>query len=133
MSSVRPRHGGYQGEIYFHLRSLLPRWLVIIECALRTSEGVKAPDVTAMPPERCPNWTELSHLPFAPDICVEVLSQDNTQEEMDEKRRLYAAQGCREFWTCSEHGEVSFVDASRGERRETSAICPEFPASISLD
>src|ERR1039458_8493879 len=34
--------------------------------------------------------------PEAPEICIEVLSVRNTTEEMDEKRRLYAAKGCRD-------------------------------------
>jgi hypothetical protein len=62
-----------------------------------------------------------------------VLSESNSPEEMDEKRGFYAAQGCLEFWTCSEEGEMAFLDASTGERMESSALCPGFPAKIVFD
>jgi hypothetical protein len=52
---------------------------------------------------------------------------------MDEKRRLYAAKGCREFWTCSEEGQMSFFDAAAGESLPQSALCPAFPPLIRLE
>ena len=76
----------------------------------------------------------VASLPEAPEICVEVLSPSNSPEEMDEKRQLYAARGCQEFWTCSEAGEMTFLDAaSGGPMKCRSADLPEFPpASFSL-
>jgi Uma2 family endonuclease len=133
MSPVKPKHGGYQGEIYRLLRDLLPDWTVIIECAVDTLEGVKVPDVTAMPRDRVPDWTEVPHLSLAPDLCVEVLSLSNNAAEMEDKRRLYAALGCREFWTCSEGGRMKFFSAKSGRALRRSSICPEFPVSIRLE
>jgi Uma2 family endonuclease len=133
MSPVMPKHGGYQGEVYRLLHDLMPDWTVIVECAVDTPEGVKVPDVAAMPRDRVPDWTEVPNLSVAPDLCVEVLSPSNTAEEMDEKRRLYAAKGCREFWTCSEEGQMTFLDAATGQDLPLSVLCPAFPALIRLE
>ena len=126
----KPDHGKYQAEIGYLIRTLLPNWVAFTECAVNTPEGVKVPDVAAMPSERSQRHLGVASLPEAPEICVEVLSWSNSPEEIEEKRRLYAGQGCQEFWTCSQKGEMAFFDAASGGRRENSAICPGFPTLI---
>ena len=126
-------HSWHQGEIARRLGALLPDWAILVECGLDTPEGVKVPDVAAMTRDRLRRHRGAASLPEAPEICVEVLSWSNSAEEMAEKRRLYAGQGCREFWTCSEQGDVMFFDAAAGQRLEKSAICPRFPALVRLD
>lgn len=133
MSPAKPDHGRYQGEIYRLLCSLLPGWTAFIECGIDTPEGVKVADNAAMPRDRARRYRGMTSLPEAPEICVEVLSWANTPAEMDEKRRLYAARGCREFWTCSEEGEMILSDAPSGQRLAKSSLCPGFPALIRLD
>ena len=133
MSPIKPRHGGFQVAIARWLGVLLPGWTVIVECAIATADGVKVPDVAAMPHDRIPDWTEVPQLAAAPDLCVEVLSPGNTSEEMEVKRCLYAALGCREFWTCSEEGQMTFLDAGTGHILQQSALCPAFPALIRLE
>jgi Uma2 family endonuclease len=133
MSPARTKHGRYQIRIGSMLEALLPGWAVFAECAIETSDGVRVPDVAAMTGVRARLYLESASLPESPEICVEVLSLANTSQEMDEKRRLYAGKGCREFWTCSEQGEMIFLDAASGERLGKSAICPEFPPLIRLD
>lgn len=133
MSPAKPDHGLYQVQIGAMLGRLLPGWAVFSECGIDTPEGVKVPDIAAMPRERSRLYRGVTSLPESPEICVEVLSWCNSVEEMDEKRCLFAAKGCREFWTCSEEGEMSFFSAPDGGRLVWSAICPEFPAKISLD
>ena len=44
----------------------------------------------------------------APEICVEILSPSNTLAEMDEKKELYFARGCKEFWVCDSEGTMKF-------------------------
>jgi Uma2 family endonuclease len=129
----RVDHGRYQGEILHRLRSLLPGWAAMVEAGVDTSEGVKVPDVVAWPLDRDRRYRGIASLPEAPDICVEVLSWSNTAEEMDEKRRLYAAKGCLEFWTCSEEGQMTFFDAATGRILPQSTLCPAFPALIRLE
>jgi Uma2 family endonuclease len=126
-------HGRYQVEIAHLLRTLLPDWTVSVETGVKTPDGVKVPDVIAFPKDGVDRSGNKYYLPESPAICVEVLSESNSPEEMDEKRGHYAAQGCREFWTCSESGEMSFYDALTGERLAASALCVGFPARIVLD
>ena len=126
-------HGRYQGRIVVMLAALLPDWEVLGDCGIDTPEGVKVPDIAAMPADRARRYSGLASFSEAPDICVEVLSWSNTPEEMDEKRRLYAAKGCREFWTCSEEGQMTFRDANAGQILTQSGLCPGFPVAIRLD
>jgi hypothetical protein len=51
---------------------------------------------------------------------------------MTHKREFYAGLGCREFWTCTEAGAVTFLDAATGGTLAASAVCPAFPATIDL-
>jgi len=48
------------------------------------------------------------------------------------KREFYAALGCHEFWTCTETGAVTFMQAATGETLAASAVCPAFPSTIDL-
>jgi Uma2 family endonuclease len=59
--------------------------------------NIREPDVSFTVRERLPN-----PLPqiggWCPDLCVEVLSPDNTRAEMDRKRKEYFSSGCRLVW-----------------------------------
>ena len=126
-------HGEYQARIAGILGFELPGYAVLIECGVDTPEGVRVPDVAAMTRARRRLHNGRPSLPEAPDICIEVLSRFNTPEEMDEKRRLYAAKGCREFWTCSEEGQMTFFDAATGRLLPQSTLCQAFPPLIRLE
>ena len=133
MSPARPRHGEYQGRITSLLVQLLPNGRVITECPIESAEGeVRVPDVAWIERGRERyNATETA-LVVAPDICAEVLSWSNTPQEMTHKREFCAALGCREFWTCTEAGAVTFFDAATGGKLAASALCLSFPTTIDL-
>ena len=61
----------------------------------------------------------------APEICIEILSPSNTMAEMDEKKELYFARGCKEFWVCDWAGFLKFYK-NTGEL-EHSLVFKEFP------
>lgn len=123
-------HAALQVELGVQLRTLLPDWAVASECSIQTTEGVKVPDVVALPRQRTdPHWNSLC-LPFAADICVEILSASNSPEEMDERRHQYASTGCREFWLCDQQGGMRFLDAATGEELTRSRLCPAFPSQV---
>lgn len=63
-----------------------------------------------------------------PELCIEVLSASNTEEEMQEKRVLYFEEGAQEVWTCNSEGELRFYDESGA--RSSSALAPTFPDAI---
>lgn len=126
MSPVKPDHSEFQAEIAHLLRLLLPDWKVLVECAIETAEGIRAADVAAMPAAARAGTRGAASLARCPEICVEVLSECNTDEEMVEKRQLFAARGSGEFWTCGPNGLMTFRLASDGSPLSQSRICPQF-------
>jgi len=130
MSPVKIDHSGFQSRLFALLLKLFPEWTVFVEFPVETDEGVRVPDLAVFAPGRfSPAWRGAA-CPVAPDLCIEVLSSGNTRAEMDEKRGLYAAKGCREFWTCSEEGVIRF-QRSDGAALPRSELCPAFPPTVS--
>lgn len=73
-----------------------------------TDHGVRRPDAVWMPPERWSASRYESPLPFAPDICVEVLSPGNTEAEVQMKIAAYLGSGAREVVVVGLKGEIRF-------------------------
>lgn len=65
---------------------------------------------------------------LAPELCVEVMSDANTMEEMEAKRALYREAGAEEVWVVRQDGQVRFVAE---EEMDQSAIAPKFPDQLS--
>lgn len=127
----RSRHGEYQTEIAVRLRQELSGGLSITECPIQTDEGVKAADVAWVSrPRRASRPNDPVYL-IAPEICVEVLSPSNLDEELAERRRLFFAKGALEFWVCRLDGQMAFYDHAGALPQ--SRLCPNFPKQISLD
>ncbi|MEO1370694.1 MAG: Uma2 family endonuclease, partial [Acidobacteriota bacterium] len=112
MSPAGNRHGLLQVEVATYLKRRAGR--VLVETSIETEDGVKVADVA---------WASEAFIerngfetPYreAPELCVEIVSPSDSQEEMDHKISLYLARGAREVWLCSESGEVR-VFAGRGE------------------
>ncbi|MGH7997331.1 MAG: Uma2 family endonuclease [Opitutaceae bacterium] len=130
MSPLTYGHSRRQALIAARLDRLMPVWETAVECAVETAEGTRVPDVASISAARVRPLGQPPRLPIAPEICVEVLSESNTADEIAEKRLLLAARGCREFWTCSEQGEMAFLDAGTGVPLPRSVLCPDFPGRI---
>ena len=130
MSPTRVVHGFFQSEIGSLLRDLTEQGKVISECAIQTAKGTKVADVAWCSP-RC--WEIIKTVydtPIAPEICVEVRSPSNSDEEMEEKRRLYFEKGAQEVWVCDEQGDLRFF-SSKGELSNSNLV-PSFPHHIEL-
>lgn len=98
------------------------------EFAIATPEGVKAPDVVWISPDRRQEMKKTGDpTTLAPEICVEVMSKSNDWAEMDRKRTLYRDAGAEEVWVVTEDGEVHFFT---DEEREASELAPRFPKSL---
>jgi Uma2 family endonuclease len=123
-------HGGYQFEIAFQLRTLMPTGRVITECPISTADGVKATDAAWASAETLKNLAEQSVFMRAPEICVEVISPSNTKAEIDEKTALYFDAGAKEVWLCAESGVMTFLEI--GNPMRASRLCPNFPARVRL-
>ena len=127
----RSRHAEFQTEIAVLLRQRLKDGRSIAECPIQTEEGVKAADVAWVSDKRRASRQNDPVYLIAPEICVEVLSPANTDEELAERRRLFFERGASEFWICGMLGEMSFFDPA-GQISQ-SRLCPDFPANVRVD
>src|SRR5205085_2576322 len=103
-----PQHGRFQLKIGSLLEELMQDGDALTECPISTADGVKAADVAWASAER---WKKLEMgvcFILAPEICVEVISPSNSEEEIREKMALYFDAGAREVWVCGIFGEMTF-------------------------
>jgi Uma2 family endonuclease len=123
-------HGGYQSRINVLLDRLMLAGEVFTECPISTADGVRAADVAWASRECVEELGDGICFSRAPEICVEVLSPDNTVAEMRDKTALYFDAGAREVWHCSLAGEMTFFGAGQPKPLRASKLCPEFPALV---
>ena len=128
MTPVKVYHSAYQGEIIHRLRALLPEGKGLAECAIATRQGTKVADAAWVSSDRFRRIKSETECSIAPEICVEVLTDSNTEAEMAEKRGLYFVSGALEVWLCDGEGRLRFFD-SVGEIAR-SHLAPEFPRQI---
>jgi len=108
MTPASNRHALLQGEIAGLIREIMKVGRAPTECSIETSKGVKVADVAWVSPDFLAEHGGATPFPVAPEVCVEIVSPSNSQEEMRQKVDLYLAKGAKEVWICSEDGSVSF-------------------------
>ena len=89
-----------------------------------TPEGTFVADATWASRERFAVIEDEFSCSIAPEICVEIWSPSNTDEEIQGKRRLYHLKGALEFWYCDEQGRIQFFDQAGPLTHST--LCPDF-------
>ena len=125
MSPVKVYHSAFQGKI----TRLLPETGVVLpECAVKTEKGTKVADIAWASEERFRVIGDEAECSIAPEICVEVISTSNTENEIKEKMELYIKSGAIEFWVCNRDGDMSFFSA-HGKIKKSSLV-PNFPSKI---
>ena len=129
MSPHRMQHGNYQSKIDRQMAQLRPEWEGVIEAAIRTNGGTKVADIAFYSPERWKKVQDDIDTELAGEICVEVRSVGNPDQEMKAKRELYFEAGAQECWEISLDGKVRFFDP-KGELAD-SKLVPGFPETIS--
>jgi len=112
MSPASNRHGSYQGKIAAELAFQLKEGEVITECSIQTAMGVKVADIAWASDEFIGQHGFETPFTESPEICVEILSPSNSQEEMSQKTTLYLNHGSKEVWIVSEEGDVKLYDAT---------------------
>jgi len=130
MSPVRVNHSAYQAEISFLLRSVLKNGRALTECAVGTRRGVKVADAAWASAERFAKIVNETTCSVAPEICIEIISPGNTDEEINEKKELYFENGAEEVWICTNNGNMIFHVPGRESGR--SSLAPDFPKKIEL-
>lgn len=126
-------HSSRQFEIGFHLKTLMPGGSTLVECAVLTSDGVKAAGVAWISARRVKRGLKRELLTIAPEICVEVVSPGNSQPVMDHKRQLYFEAGADEVWFCDANGTLRFFLRGAPENTaKSSHLCPAMPKSLGM-
>ena len=108
MSPASNQHGYIQADLVYKFRTKLPKGKVIIECSIKTQDGVKVADVAWASDDFIAKYGFDTPYEAAPEICVEVISPSNSKKEMNEKINLYLDQGAKEVWLCNQQGEISY-------------------------
>lgn len=133
MSPAKGWHGDRQIEIAYQLRLLLKHGKVIGEAPIQTTDGVKVADIGWFTMERLRPIRRETVYPIAAEICVEVISDSNSREEMLGKMKLYFAAGASEVWLCGEEGDMEFFTSAIPQAVASSLLCPDFPVKLDLD
>ncbi len=130
MSPARNRHGKHQSRVAHLLQVQKPNGVTVTECAIKTAENVKVPDVAWTSDRRyaAAAAPDEYYTDTAPEICAEIISPSNSLEEQMHKGSLYLQAGAEEFWLCNELGDMRFFDATGPLER--SRLCPDFPVKI---
>jgi Uma2 family endonuclease len=126
MSPASNRHGRLQALVGAELLRQLPGGMVVSEGSVLTDIGVRVPDVIWASAEFVRTFGESTPYPKAPEICVEIVSPSNSDDEIREKTRAYLAAGATEVWIVAEEGTIRYFDLS-GERPASG-----FPVALSL-
>jgi len=108
MSPASNRHGILQYKIGREIETAKKNGVVIVECSVLTSEGIRVADVAWASDEFFAEFSDKTPYPKAPEICVEVISPGNSQAEIEEKIRLYLEKGALEVWIISERHQINF-------------------------
>jgi len=119
MSPLSNTHGRVQAWIGCEVQRLLPAGEGFIGASVLTDIGVRVPDVAWASPEFVRRHAFATPFPRAPELCVEVLSPSDTEDEISEKTRAYLAADAQEVWHVAEDGAIRFFGAD-GERARSS-------------
>ena len=126
MSPASNRHALLQAHLAAEFARQLAGGRPLTECSVLTEIGVRVPDVAWASMEFLAAHADATPFPAAPELCVEIISPSNSEEEISEKIRAYLAAGAREVWIVDEDGSIAYHDAT-GTRSKTA-----FVVSIAL-
>ncbi len=128
MTPVKVYHSLFQGKITGLLYANLQNGDVLVECAIATEQGTKVADIAWASVDTLKVIRDETECSVAPEICIEVLSLANTEQEMSEKKELYFSCGAKEVWICNEDGLIIFF-TQNGEV-SNSLLVPDFPRKL---
>lgn len=117
MSPTHTKHSRMVGRVTHLLKQKLGGE-AMPELAIVTDDGVKVPDVGWCSESfLAQHWSDVV-LRKAPEICVEVVSQSNSEVELRSKTALYLNMGAIEVWLVAEDGAVE-VHTQSGPREDS--------------
>jgi len=127
MSAASNLHARQQLWTGMELQRLLPDGEAMTEPSVMTDIGVRVPDVAWASRAFIATHGRETPYPRAPEICVEVLSPSNTEDEIEEEIRAYLAAGAQEVWTVAEDGAIRFFGAEDERARSAVGVSPASP------
>jgi len=130
MSPASNDHGFLQVIVSNLLGKFCEGGMSAVEFAIETDDGIRAPDVVWCSDAWLREHRSPTVASTSPEICVELMSPSNSEEEMKAKRILYFARGCKEFILVGEDGRVRFF-GTQGEM-DASKQAAGFPALVRL-
>ena len=110
MSPASNRHALLQAHIAAEFARQLPNGRPLTECSVLTGIGVRVPDVAWASSQFLSANASSTPFPSAPEICVEITSPSNSEDEIQEKIRAYLAAGAVEEWIVGEDGSIEYHD-----------------------
>ncbi|HHT00519.1 MAG TPA: Uma2 family endonuclease [Thiomicrospira sp.] len=121
MSPASNNHGRWQFEVGALIKQKKQSGVIITECSIQTTEGVRVADVAWLSEQFVAQYGFVTPYQVAPEICVEIVSPSNSVGEMNEKVRLYLEKGAREVWLCNQKGEISYY-AQQGQLKYSNEV-----------
>lgn len=124
-------HGRLQGAIAAQLAQQLSGGEALTEIPVVTEIGVRVPDVAWGSKAYLDANADASPAPRAPEICIEIVSPSNSDDEIREKIRAYVAAGAEEVWIVAEDGTIGFHDSTGprpASRFPVRIVLPKRPA-----
>ena len=119
-----------QQRIYELMKQQKKKGRILPECSVQTADNVKVADVAWISEEQFQKVRHEIAYSVAPEICIEVMSDSNTQREMKKKTGLYLKAGAKEVWICDENGRMRFYNQT-GKLKQ-SVMIPKFPPKIEI-
>ena len=110
MSPASNIRGRFQARLAIVLGTQLPDGEVITGSSVLTEIGVRVPDVAWASAEFFREHGKSTPFPRAPEICIEITSPSNSDEEIREKIHAYVAAGAQEVWIVGEDGRIDYQD-----------------------
>jgi Uma2 family endonuclease len=120
MSPASNRHALLQAHFAAEFARQLSSGRPLTECSVLTEIGVRVPDVAWASTPFLGAHGASTPFPTAPEICVEITSPSNSDDEIREKIRAYLAAGAREVWIVAEDGTIEYHD--RNGKQNTSSF-----------
>jgi len=146
MSLPGGRHGQIAGEIYWLItnrvkaaklgRTYAAESGFLIE---RDPDTVRGADVAFVRSERLSLITDPDkHVPFAPDLAVEVVSPNDRPDEIEEKVQAWLAAGSKQVWTVDPEGRTATIHRpgaepitlTEGQKIEGGEVLPGFECTV---
>jgi Uma2 family endonuclease len=112
MSPASNLHGRLQARLATELATQLPDGEAITECSILTEIGVRVPDVAWASAAFLEAHGNSTPFPRAPEICAEIKSPSNSDDEIQEKVQAYLAAGAAEVWIVGEDSSIEYHDRS---------------------